>query len=423
MVIKPHNTVFKKIWLALVAIGPGLFMIGYNIGTGSITTLASAGSRYGLSLLWVLVFACIITFILLVAYQQFTLVTGETAMRGYRKFLPAGNFFALLIIVGMALGEFVGIAGIMGVVTDLIKEWTRLLFHGNGISPVISTAVIVVGAYILFWNGKYTVFEKLLITFVIIMGFSFLLSLFIIVPDPADLIAGMIPGVPEGPGSFLLIASIAGTTSGAIVFVMRSIVVSEKGWTIHDLKQAKTDAFWSAFFMFLLSGTIMALAAGTLYKEGTPVENAIDMVKMLVPIAGRFAISIFVVGVIAAGISTIFPISLILPWLISDYTGKKRDVKSPMYRILGAGAFLLAFTVPVFGGRPVWVLVFAGALQSIVLPIATVAIFVLLNNKKLMGEHKAGLWMNTGLVVSIIFAFVTTYFGVISIIEEIRAVI
>jgi Mn2+/Fe2+ NRAMP family transporter len=337
--------------------------------------------------------------------------------------LPYGKFFALVIIVGMALGEFVGIAGIMGVVTNLIEEWTNLLFDGNGISPIISTAVIVTAAYILFWNGKYTIFEKFLITFVIIMGLSFILSLFIIVPDPSELVKGMIPGVPEGSGSFLLIASIAGTTSGAIVFVMRSIVVSEKGWTIHNLKQARVDAFWSAFFMLILSGTIMALAAGTLYKEGTPVENAIDMVKMLVPVAGRFAISIFVVGVIAAGISTIFPISLILPWLISDYTGTKRDIKSPMYRILGGVAFILAFVVPVFGGRPVWVLVFAGALQSVVLPIATIAIFILLNNKKLMGEHKAGLWLNIGLIVSIVFAFITTYFGVVSIAGEIRALL
>ena len=418
---KIHQSILKKIWLALIAIGPGLFMIGYNIGTGSITTLASAGSRYGLSLLWVLVFACIITFVMLVAYQQFTLVTGETAMHGYRKYLPAGKFFALLIIVGMALGEFVGIAGIMGVVTDLIREWSSLLLDGKGINPIVSTAVIVVGAYFLFWNGKYSIFEKFLITFVIIMGLSFILSLFIIVPDPAELLAGIIPGIPDGQGSFLLIASIAGTTSGAIVFVMRSIVVAEKGWTIKNLKQAKTDAFWSAFFMFILSGTIMALAAGTLYKDGTPVENAIDMVRMLVPVAGRFAISIFVIGVIAAGISTIFPISLILPWLISDYTGKSRNVKSPMYRILGAVAFLLAFTVPVFGGRPVLILVFAGALQSVVLPIATIAIFMLVNNKSIMGEHKAGLWMNIGLVVSIIFAFVTTYFGVVSIAGEIAS--
>ena len=60
----------------LTAVGPGIFMIGYNIGTGSVTNMASAGSRYGMSIFWVLILSCIFTFVMLVAYGQFTLVTA-----------------------------------------------------------------------------------------------------------------------------------------------------------------------------------------------------------------------------------------------------------------------------------------------------------------------------------------------------------
>jgi hypothetical protein len=125
-------------------------MIGYNIGTGSITILSSAGSRYRMYLFWVLLFAYLIIFIMLYAYQRFTLVTGDTAMRGYRKYLPMGSFLAILIIIGMSIGEFVGIAGIMGVITDLFKEWTTFLFEGRGVSPIISAGVIIAGALIFF---------------------------------------------------------------------------------------------------------------------------------------------------------------------------------------------------------------------------------------------------------------------------------
>jgi Mn2+/Fe2+ NRAMP family transporter len=412
------TTFLKKITLALSAIGPGLFLIGYNIGTGSITTLSSAGSHYGMSLFWVLVLSVVFVYVLLVAYGQFTLVTGETAMRGYRKFLPAGNVIAIFMIFSLALGEFVGIAGIMGVVSELIKDWTAMLFGGHGLNMLLTTAVIIAGSYYLFWTGHYSKFEKFLISLVIIMGISFLLSLFMMVPDTSDIVKGLVPRVPEEKNALLIIASIAGTTCGAIVFIMRSVVVAEKGWTIRNLSQAKRDAFWSAFFMLLLSGTIMALAAGTLYKMGKPVDRAIDMVKILEPFAGRFAVSIFVVGVISAAVSTIFPIALILPWLLSDYRGKKRDIQSPLYRILGAVAFLLAFTIPVFGGRPVWVLVFAGAIQSVMLPVATITIFFLINNKKIMGKHTAGLWLNIGILASILFSLYTTYAGVVGIIGD-----
>ena len=411
---KRRVNLIKRISLILTAIGPGLFMIGYNIGTGSITTMASAGSRYGMSMFWVLILSCLFVFVLLVAYGQFTLVSGDTAMRGYRKYLPFGNWLAIIIIFGMSVGEFVGIAGIMGIVSELIKEWTRIFFGGNGFNTILITSVIIIACYYLFWTGKYSKFEKFLISCVVIMGTSFILSMFIVVPEPIELISDLVPKIPDEPNAFLIIAAMVGTTCGAIVFVMRSIVVAEKGWTIDNLRQEKKDAFWSAFLMLILSGAIMACAAGTLFKMGTPVENAIDMVKTLEPIAGRFAISIFVVGVLCAGVSTIFPISLILPWLISDYRGTKRDIQSPMFRILGAVAFLTALTIPIFGGRPVWILILAGAFQAIVMPIATIAIFFLLNNKKIMGEHRAGLWLNIGLIATILFSFVTTYMGVIA---------
>ena len=40
----------KKIGLSLASIAPGIFMVGYNIGTGSITTIASSGAAYGMAL-------------------------------------------------------------------------------------------------------------------------------------------------------------------------------------------------------------------------------------------------------------------------------------------------------------------------------------------------------------------------------------
>ena len=98
---KTRINLFTKIGLILSGIGPGLFMIGYNIGTGSVTTMTSAGSRYGMSMFWVLALSCVFVFVLLVAYGRFTLVTGDTAMRGYRKYLPFGNWIAIILIVNL----------------------------------------------------------------------------------------------------------------------------------------------------------------------------------------------------------------------------------------------------------------------------------------------------------------------------------
>lgn len=64
----------------LAIVGPGLFLIGYNIGTGSVTTMASAGSRWGMSLTWTVLLSCLFTFIGIWAFSKYTLVTGDTIL-------------------------------------------------------------------------------------------------------------------------------------------------------------------------------------------------------------------------------------------------------------------------------------------------------------------------------------------------------
>lgn len=38
--------------IGLSAVGPGLFLIAYNIGTGSVTTIAKTGAEHGMTLFW-----------------------------------------------------------------------------------------------------------------------------------------------------------------------------------------------------------------------------------------------------------------------------------------------------------------------------------------------------------------------------------
>lgn len=415
--------IIPKIGLMLSFVGPGLFMIGYNIGTGSITTMASAGSRYGMSLFWTLLLSCVFTFVMLVAYGRFSIVSGNTAMMAYKKYLPFGKWAAIYSIFVLAIGELASLAGITGIVAELIREWTRLLFGGSGFNIIIVAAVIITGCYYLLWIGKYSLFEKFLTSLVVLMGLSFILSMFMVVPEPKDILSGLMPHIPDAPNAFLIIAGMAGTTCSAMVFIMRSIVVAEKGWTVDNLRQEKIDSFVSVSMMLLLSGAIMACAAGTLYKMGIPVERAVDMVKTLEPLAGRFAISIFVIGIIGAGVSTLFPIALVLPWLICDYCGIERNLQSPMFRILGGLGLLLGFTVPVFGGRPVWVMIVSNAFQATILPIVALAIIVLINNKKLMGEHRAGTWLNIGMWATLVFAIITAYVAVVGIVQSISNII
>jgi Mn2+/Fe2+ NRAMP family transporter len=406
----------KKIAIGLSAVGPGLFLIGYNIGTGSVTTMAKSGAEYGMTLFWALVLSCIFTYILMVAYGQVTLVTGHTALNNIKNHLRAGRILAIYILIALILGEIMALMGIMGIVADLLQEGFRLINEDLTISTFSITLVLVVLLYLLLWHGRYQIFEKFLTVFVILMGLCFLLVFFMVRPDLGSIISGLVPQIPDKPGTFQIIAAMAGTTCSAAVFIMRSVVVSEKGWGISNLQQEKKDAMVSASMMLFLSAVIMAVSAGTLHIMGLNLTDTVEMISLFEPLGGKAAAFILILGITGAGLSTIFPIILIAPWLISDYTGRPRDIHSPMYRILGLIGLLFAFGLQFMDKRPPAMMIFSQAFQALILPAVAIPIYILINRKNVMQEHIPGKLMNAGIIAVIIFGLITGYFAVIELI-------
>ena len=322
------NKLIKKIIIGLSAVGPGLFLIGYNIGTGSVTTMAKTGAEYGMSLFWALVLSCIFTYILMIAYGKVTLVTGNTALFNFKNEFKGGWALSIYIIIALIIGELLALMGVMGIVADLIQEGVRLAFGGAIIHTEWIILFLASFIYLFIWRGNYQLFEKVLTVLVILMGLSFIVVFFMVKPSFYALTEGLIPSIPDTPGALGLIAAITGTTCSAAVFIMRSVVVSEKGWGVNDLETEKKDAFVSATMMLILSGVIMAVAAGTLHVSGLSLDKTVDMISLFEPIGGKVAAFILIIGIAGAGLSTIFPIVLIAPWLLSDFTGTPRNIHS-----------------------------------------------------------------------------------------------
>jgi manganese transport protein len=405
----------KRIQSGLLAVGPGLFLIGYNIGTGSIVTMSKAGATYGMSLLWLLLLSCLFSYVLMVAYGKVTIVSGRTALNNFKIEFARyniGKIVGIYVLVSLIIGELLALIAISGIVVELIQEGFRL-FAGGEIDKSVIAISITASLGLLFWFGSYKVFEKILIFFVSIMVMTFVVVFFMIKPDPADIANGFIPVIPSESGSLILMAAMAGTTISAAVFIVRSTVVAEKGWNINQLKNEKTDAGVSSFTMFLLSGVIMAVAAGTLWQIGSKVNSTLDLIHLFEPIGGKTATFLLILGISSAGISTMFPIILIAPWLISDYAGKPRDTRSPLFRILGLGGLLIGLSFIFLPQAPPVIMIFSQAFQAFLLPAVVIPMFVLINRKDFMKEHTPGTWMNIGLALTLIFALVTAAFAVL----------
>jgi len=406
----------------LAIIGPGIFAIGYTIGTGSVTSMAKAGSQYGLQLLWVLVLSCLFSGVLMEAYGRMAAVTGDTALHAVKRHLPFGRTLAILILLGVVTAQYTCLGGILTLSSGAIYETLGLFVPSlpkESYAATLGIAVVLIALiYGLLMIGRYSFFEKVLAFFVMLMGLTFLISMFVVWPSPAILRQALVPSIPDEPGALLMIAAFVGTTMAAPTFVTRPLLLKEKGVGVADFKRQTLDAVVSASLMFVISGSIMVVAAGALYAHGRDIVNILDMVHTLEPVAGKFAVALFMAGTLSAGLSSIFPILMVGPLLISDYRVGRMEPRSRAFRQLCLAAAGFGLIVPALGGRnPVAVTVMAQISNVFVLPLAVAVIIALVNRRALMGKHRAGPLLNAGLALAGLFACIIAATGLRALLE------
>ena len=228
---------FKQIWKFLLSFGPGLFCIGYTMGTGSVTSMVKAGSDYGSALLWVLLLSCLFSFVLMEAYGRYAVVTGGTAIHGIRTKLKGGKYLAILVAIGIVLGQWSCLSGILSITSNAVGELIGMFMPGVQntylLTLLVAISIILIMYYILI-RGDYSLFEKVLVVLVTVMGVAFLISMFVVLPPASQIASGFIPSIPNTPGARLMIAAFVGTTMAAPTFVVRPLLLKEKGWNLSN---------------------------------------------------------------------------------------------------------------------------------------------------------------------------------------------
>jgi Mn2+/Fe2+ NRAMP family transporter len=400
---------------------PGIFLFGFTVGTGSVTAMAKAGADYGMSLLWTIFISCAITYFLIHLFGKFTLITGQTALQSFRKHIhPAVAIFFIVALTTQICGSVIGV---MGILADVCYEWSKTFIIG-GISPIYFALFFITFVYVIFLIGRTAVFEKVLAVFVGIMSACFLINFIILMPPAMEILKGMVPNVPDidaDKNAFLVIESMVGTTVFSGLFILRTILVKEAGWTMADLNAQNRDALFSAFLMFIVSTAIMAAAAGSLFIQGITLVKVTQMIYLLEPLAGSAAVAIFTIGLIAAGVSSQFPNVALLPWLLDDFHERKPNLKRPSYRIMALVISCLGLIVPIFNAKPIVVMVGSQAFGALVLPATVACIFYIGYKIDLMGEHKFSKVTNVILSLIFVFALVMSYMSLNGILSTLQA--
>jgi len=410
----------KSLYKYLAPILPGIFLIGYNIGTGSITSMSKAGANYGTSLLWTVVISCLITYYLMIMFGRYTMVSGETAMAAIRLHIHPGIGIFFIAVIGVII---VGaVMGVMGIIADVLHEWSKQ-WSADGIPSLVWAGVLSLTIYLFFWWGTTDLVKKVLSGIVLIMSAAFIINMIFVLPSLKEILAGFIPSLPtdvkgSDNSAFLITASMVGTTVSSIVFLMRTSLIKDANWTARDMKMQKKDARLSAAGMFILSAAVLIAAAATLHTRGLTMNHAAELIPLLEPIVGETSMHLMTLGIVAAGLSSHIPNLLVLPWLVCDYRAVKLRLNAKSNRVSLLFLTSLGITVPLAGTKPVFIMLLSQGLLAILLPATVAVSLFLLNSKKIMRNQSLSFLENAILIAILIFALFMGSIGFIGFLKD-----
>ena len=362
-----------------LSFGPGFLVTAAFIGPGTITSCSLAGADFGYSLIYALIFAVVMTLILQEMTGRLSLGSGRDLGQSLREF-PKNSLtkllFAILTLSAITFGCAAYEAGnIIGgslgleIITAVPqKTWVVLI-------SIVSILVLSL--------GKYAVIEKLLISLVFLMSISFLATFIIIKPDISAIFKGFIPSFPDG--SLLLVLALVGTTVVPYNLFLYSSSVKEKWNSPKNLKDIRRDLLVSICLGGMISISVVVTSAVAFNQEGIVVEKGIQLAQQLKPIFGRLTNILFGLGFFAAGMTSAITAPYAAAFASSGILGWKGGQNSPKFKGIWLMVILAGFIVSLFSFSPLAVIIFAQVANGLILPIASIFLLVILNNRKHMG--------------------------------------
>lgn len=364
-------------------IGPGLLVTVGFIDPGNWATNLAAGSEFGYALLWVVTFSSIMLIIIQHNVAHLGIVTGLCLSEATNRYLPRSLSrpilgSAMLASISTSLAEILGGAIAL-----------RMLF---GLPIKAGAVIIVLVCLAMLLSNTYSKIERWIITFVSIIGLSFLYELFLVDADWGAAVEGWIkPTFPEN--SLLIVMSVLGAVVMPHNLFLHSEVIQSREWNLEDeqviqkqLKYEFYDTLLSMFIGWAINSAMIILAASTFFRENIPVGELDQAQQLLVPLVGSNAGTIFALALLLAGVSSTITSGIAGASIFAGFYGESyhhRDLHSRLGVLLSyLPALVLIFVI----GDPFQGLIVSQMVLSLQLPITVFTQVFLTSNKRVMGK-------------------------------------
>jgi len=284
--------------------GPGyLVAVGY-MDPGNWATDLAGGSRFGYTLLSVILLSNLMAVLLQGLASKLGIVTGRDLAQACRDHYSPTVAFALWVMCEIAIAAC-DLAEVIGTAIAL-----NLLF---GITLPVGIAITAVDVLIVLYlqNKGFRMLEALVIALIAVVGGCFLFELFIAKPDLGAVARGFIPTTQifTNPEMLYIAIGILGATVMPHNLYLHSSIVQTRKY--EETAEGKREAVRFAFldstialsFALFINAAILIVAAATFHTSGnTDVAEIQDAYKLLTPLLGvTGASAVFALALLASG--------------------------------------------------------------------------------------------------------------------------
>lgn len=401
---------FKK---KLKIFGPGAIVAASFIGPGTVTTATRAGASFGYAILWTVIFSIITTIVLQLMMSRLGIITQEGLGEAIREQFsnPIIKFAAIwLVVISIGVGCAAYISGdLLGTALGIS---TLTGISENIIAPIVGIIILSFGL-----SGSYKLIERIMVFLIFVMGITFITTMFVAQPDWGAVFKGaFVPSMPNG--SIILIIAMIGTTVVPYNLFLHASTVQEKWNSSDHFKEARLDTIISISAGGLITAAILITSATVI--KGIDVKSAAELSLQLEPVLGSWAKGFIAIGLFAAGLSSATASPLGAAVTMASVFKWKDGLKDKRFKIVFAIIICIGIITSSLGFEPMDVLLFAQALNGILLPVIAILLLFVMNNKRRLGKYVNTLKMN---IFGGIVALICTGLGLYSLIDAIQAFI
>jgi Mn2+/Fe2+ NRAMP family transporter len=377
------STFIRNLIIFLSILGPGIVTGSVDNDVGGITTYSVAGAAYGYKLVWVLIPAFIVLFVVQEMNARMGVVTGKGLADLIRE--NAGVKITFFIFVGLLFAdilntttEFAGVAGSMQI------------FH---VSKYIAVPLVAVAVWALVVKGTYRMAERIFLVFCVAL-LSYVVSAIMGHPAWGEVGTALIkPHMQFDSDYITMIITLIGTTIAPwMQFYMQSAVI-EKGLTLKDYRYTVLDVIVGCVATVVVAFFIIIACASTLHVNGIVINDASDAAKALEPFAGELASEVFAFGLFVASIFAAVILPVATAFYVCEAFGfeagidKKWDEAPQFYWLYTAIIIIGAGIILIPNAPLVKISLLSQEINGILLPVVLICMMLLVNNKDVMGEH------------------------------------